>query len=149
MCIRDRDTAGQERYQSLGSNFYKGSECCFLVYDITNAKSFEALDNWRAEFLKTSGSKCPDSFPFIVLGNKCDKEEERKVDREKGKEWAKSNAVAFFETSAKDCIEVEEAFMKAIEVVMQQRDAWNSVSETSKENIKISKKEVEKSNGCC
>ncbi len=41
------DTAGQERYQSLGVAFYRGAEACVLVYDITNARSFENLNLWR------------------------------------------------------------------------------------------------------
>ena len=45
------DTAGQERFQSLGVAFYRGADACILVYDITNPKSFESLDNWRTEFL--------------------------------------------------------------------------------------------------
>ncbi len=45
------DTAGQERFQSLGVAFYRGADCCVLVHDVNNAKSFEALDNWRDEFL--------------------------------------------------------------------------------------------------
>merc|ERR1711908_4932 len=42
------DTAGQERFQSLGVAFYRGADACILVYDITNAKSFERLDMWRS-----------------------------------------------------------------------------------------------------
>merc|ERR1719201_2067793 len=41
------DTAGQERFQSLGVAFYRGADCCVLVHDITRAKTFENLDNWR------------------------------------------------------------------------------------------------------
>lgn len=46
-----RCCALQERFQSLGVAFYRGADCCVLVYDVNNAKSFEALDNWRDEFL--------------------------------------------------------------------------------------------------
>lgn len=45
------DTAGQERFQSLGVAFYRGADCCVLAYDVTSARSFEALDSWRDEFL--------------------------------------------------------------------------------------------------
>ena len=45
------DTAGQERFQSLGVAFYRGADVCVLVYDVTSAKSFASLDNWRDEFL--------------------------------------------------------------------------------------------------
>ncbi|CAH0489548.1 unnamed protein product [Peronospora farinosa] len=41
------NTAGQERFQSLGVAFYRGADACVLVYDITNPKSFKKLDTWR------------------------------------------------------------------------------------------------------
>ncbi|RLN95931.1 hypothetical protein BBJ28_00014041 [Nothophytophthora sp. Chile5] len=75
------DTAGQERFQSLGVAFYRGADACVLVYDITNPKSFEKLDTWRDEFLAQAGPRDPDAFPFIVLGNKVDKETERRVSK--------------------------------------------------------------------
>merc|ERR1711907_196636 len=73
------DTAGQERFQSLGVAFYRGADACVLVYDITNQKSFEQLDSWRDEFLIQAGPRDPENFPFVVLGNKVDKENERRV----------------------------------------------------------------------
>ncbi|KAL6577154.1 hypothetical protein OROMI_011430 [Orobanche minor] len=45
------DTAGQERFQSLGVAFYRGADCCVLVYDVNVMKSFDNLNNWREEFL--------------------------------------------------------------------------------------------------
>jgi len=72
------DTAGQERFQSLGVAFYRGADCCVLVYDVNNAKSFDALDSWRDEFLIQAGPHDPDNFPFILLGNKIDVEEGRR-----------------------------------------------------------------------
>lgn len=66
------DTAGQERYQSLGSAFYRGADACVLVYDMTDMRSFDALDSWRDEFLISAAPRDPDSFPFVVMGNKVD-----------------------------------------------------------------------------
>lgn len=51
------DTAGQERFQSLGHRFYRGADACILVYDVTNAASFQKLWTfWRGEFLKRAGT---------------------------------------------------------------------------------------------
>ena len=66
------DTAGQERFQSLGVAFYRGADCCVLVHDVNNAKSFEALDNWRDEFRIQASPQDADNFPYMVLGNKID-----------------------------------------------------------------------------
>eukprot|EP00826_Nyctotherus_ovalis_P038726 TRINITY_DN3645_c0_g3_i1.p1 TRINITY_DN3645_c0_g3~~TRINITY_DN3645_c0_g3_i1.p1 ORF type:complete len:209 (+),score=41.05 TRINITY_DN3645_c0_g3_i1:110-736(+) len=144
------DTAGQERYQSIGSNFYKGSECCFLVYDITNPTSFESLSNWRVEFLRISGTRNPETFPFIVLGNKCDKENARAVAIEQGRKWAESNAVAFYETSAKEMIGAEEAFMKAVALVLEQREAMSTLNDLKKEQkgVKLTKQKAEERGEC-
>ena len=75
------DTAGQERFQSLGVAFYRGADCCVLVFDVNNSKSFDALDSWRDEFLIQASPRDPDNFPFVVLGNKIDVEESKRVVR--------------------------------------------------------------------
>lgn len=50
-----------------------------LVYDVNNGKSFDTLDSWRDEFLIQASPRDPDSFPFVVLGNKIDVEENKRV----------------------------------------------------------------------
>ena len=83
-CVQTRrrvqlwDTAGQERFQSLGVAFYRGADCCVLVYDVNSAKSFETLDSWRDEFLIQASPHDPENFPFVVLGNKIDVEENKR-----------------------------------------------------------------------
>merc|ERR1711971_659466 len=104
------DTAGQERFQSLGVAFYRGADCCVLVYDVNTAKTFENLDNWRDEFLIQASPKDPDNFPFVVLGNKVDLEN-RAVSTKRAQQWCHSkNEIPYFETSAKEAINVEQAF---------------------------------------
>ena len=73
------DTAGQEKYQSVQGVFYKGSDGCVLVYDITNVESYQAIKKWKQEFINTANIVDPDHFPFIVVGNKMDLVTERKV----------------------------------------------------------------------
>jgi hypothetical protein len=53
---------------SLGNAFYRGADCCVLVYDITNSRSFEDLDNWRETFISQGDPKNLETFPFILLG---------------------------------------------------------------------------------
>lgn len=66
------DTAGTERFQSLGTPLYRGANCCMLVFDVTSRASFSALEGWRKEFLIQAEPEDPAGFPFIVLGNKTD-----------------------------------------------------------------------------
>lgn len=65
------DTAGQEKFQSLGYAFYRGADCCCLVYDITQSVTLENLDRWKRGFLDNCGSDTQ-SFPLVCLGNKLD-----------------------------------------------------------------------------
>lgn len=65
---------GQERFQSLGVAFYRGADCCVLVFDTTAPNTFKNLDSWRDEFLIQASPRNPEHFPFVVLGNKIDLE---------------------------------------------------------------------------
>ncbi|KAL8825417.1 MAG: hypothetical protein Q9170_007797 [Blastenia crenularia] len=106
------DTAGQERFQSLGVAFYRGADCCVLVYDVNNSKSFDTLDSWRDEFLVQASPRDPESFPFVVLGNKIDVEEnKRMISAKRAMTFCSSKSnIPYFETSAKEAVNVEQAF---------------------------------------
>lgn len=115
------DTAGQERFQSLGVAFYRGADCCVLVYDITNQKSFDALDSWRDEFLIQASPRDPDHFPFVLIGNKSDMDSKRKIVKSKANTWCKvKNQMPYFETSAKDAVNVESAFVEIARNALKQ-----------------------------
>lgn len=138
------DTAGQERFQSLGVGFYRGADGAILVYDITDTASLEHLEHWKSEFLnQVGGSAAPHNnmmgsappFPFVVLGNKVDKELDRRVPRQAAEEWCNggnSNTLGggyygsssappltHMETSAKTAINVEEAFQELARLALQ------------------------------
>ncbi|KAG8068008.1 hypothetical protein GUJ93_ZPchr0005g15110 [Zizania palustris] len=109
----DRLFTLQERFQSLGVAFYRGADCCVLVYDVNSMKSFDNLNNWREEFLIQASPSDPDNFPFVLLGNKVDVDggNSRVVSEKKAKAWCASKGnIPYFETSAKDGTNVEEAF---------------------------------------
>ncbi|XP_056848979.1 ras-related protein RABG3e-like, partial [Raphanus sativus] len=108
------DTAGEERFQSLGVAFYRGADCCVLVYDVNFAKSFEDLNNWREEFLIQASPSDPENFPFVVIGNKIDVDggNSRVVSEKKARAWCASKGnIPYYETSAKEGTNVEDAFM--------------------------------------
>ncbi|KAL9628858.1 MAG: hypothetical protein Q9164_007125 [Protoblastenia rupestris] len=106
------DTAGQERFQSLGVAFYRGADCCVLVYDVNTPKSFETLDSWRDEFLIQASPRDPESFPFVVLGNKVDVgDDKRAISTKRAMTYCQSRSgIPYFEVSAKDNTNVEQAF---------------------------------------
>ncbi|KAK7907477.1 hypothetical protein WMY93_016089 [Mugilogobius chulae] len=113
------DTAGTERFQSLGTPLYRGTHCCLLVFDVTSCVSFSALEQWRKEFLIQGEPKDPDSFPFIVVGNKTDLPD-REVSSRRAKQWCEQFGAEYFEGSAKDDIDVEKTFLRAAHMGLQQ-----------------------------
>ncbi|RJE22699.1 gtp-binding protein [Aspergillus sclerotialis] len=119
------DTAGQERFQSLGVAFYRGADCCVLVYDVNNSKSFEALDSWRDEFLIQASPRDPENFPFVVIGNKIDVEEnKRMISSKRAMTFCQSKGnIPYFETSAKEAVNVEQAFEVIARSALAQEEA--------------------------
>jgi len=119
------DTAGQERFQSLGVAFYRGADCCVLVYDVNNSKSFDTLDSWRDEFLIQASPMDPDVFPFVVIGNKIDVDEsKRMISTKRAQTFCQSKGgIPYFETSAKEAINVEQAFEVIARQALAQEEA--------------------------
>lgn len=141
------DTAGQERFQSLGVAFYRGADCCVLVFDVNVAKTFENLDSWRDEFLIQAGPRDPENFPFVVLGNKIDLENQRVVSNKRAMAWcqAKGN-IPFFETSAKEAINVEQAFQTIAKNALKQEPDEGEIF--LPESVNLGTPPQEKQDGC-
>ncbi|XP_033925495.1 ras-related protein Rab-10-like isoform X2 [Melopsittacus undulatus] len=74
------DTAGQERFHTLSTSYFRGAQGFVLVYDITNLDSFHSITSWMRDIHEKAG----DEVDVILLGNKCDKESERVVPKQKG-----------------------------------------------------------------
>ncbi|KAG5194202.1 hypothetical protein MJG53_020204 [Ovis ammon polii x Ovis aries] len=112
------DTAGQERFKSLRTPFYRGADCCLLTFSVDDRQSFENLGNWQKEFIYYADVKDPEHFPFVVLGNKVDKED-RQVTTEEAQSWCMENGdYPYLETSAKDDTNVTVAFEEAVRQVL-------------------------------
>ena len=110
------DTAGQEKYHSIGFPFYKGSDCCAICYDLSSKVSFEHITQWKDNFIHHTGTNVQE-FPFVVIGNKSDLECEgkRKVSKDEVNQWCKANGdIPHFETSALTNSNVDEAFLSMI-----------------------------------
>ncbi|KAM3838821.1 ras-related protein Rab-10-like isoform 2-T2 [Vipera latastei] len=74
------DTAGQERFHTFTTNFFRGAHGFVLVYDITDAKSFQGISHWMKDIYEKVG----ENTDIILLGNKCDKEAERVISKNRG-----------------------------------------------------------------
>ncbi|EFA81673.1 Rab GTPase [Heterostelium album PN500] len=115
------DTSGQERFRSLEISYYRGADCCILVFDVTNEKTLHELKMWREDFIDKTGVQNPDQFPFVVLGNKVDEPENRKVTERAATNFIKEigGNIFYFDTSAKDATNIEEAFATVSRISLQ------------------------------
>ena len=115
------DVAGQKHFQAIRKSFFEGSRGGLFIYDVTRKDTFTALDaNWVRPFWDHLQEK----VPCIVLANKIDLIEQRKVTRDEGIAYASMLAqetgfgVPYVETSAKDGTNVVEAFENLARAVL-------------------------------
>ncbi|WFD38435.1 RAS1 protein [Malassezia japonica] len=101
------DTAGQEEYSAMREQYMRTGEGFLLVYSITSRSSFEEISTFYQQVLRV---KDKDYFPVVMVANKCDLEGERQVSTAEGYEVAKHFGCPFVETSAKQRVNVDEAF---------------------------------------
>jgi len=107
------DTAGQERYRTITTAYYRGAMGFILMYDITNEESFNSVQDWSTQIKTYSW----DNAQVTLAGNKCDMEDERVVSNERGKQLAEQLGFEFFETSAKDNINVKQVFERLVDLI--------------------------------
>lgn len=122
------DTAGQERFKSLVCRFYRGSDACILVYDITDRKSFERLTFWRDQFIEHADITDPDRFPFLIVGNKNDLNHETQVSEAQVRQYCAANGnIPYIQASAKVNSNVEEAFTKIASLALEIQSDYEDV----------------------
>ena len=124
--------------------YYKGKDGILAVYDITNRQSFDDINFWLNEIEKIANK----NTVLLLVGNKCDLEDERKVSFQEGKDFADNNGMKFIETSAKTNQNVDEAFEILIdEVIKNNKDILKKIDK----NIVLERQNVykKKVGGCC
>lgn len=142
------DTAGQERFKGITGSYYKGASGVMVVYDITDAESFNKVNDWLIEIEKNA----PNAVYKILIGNKSDLLEARQVSFDQGKELADTYGMKFIETSAKSSTNVENAFITMTEDIIESK--MKSTKEKPKQqNVVLNPNKgndlTEKKKGCC
>ncbi|KAJ5077382.1 ras-related protein rab-13 [Anaeramoeba ignava] len=106
-------------WDTAGQVYLRGSEGVFLVYDVTDEKSFESIEQKWMKDIKQYGNK---NVPIVLVGNKCDLEYQRKISKEKGKELADKLNIPFYEISTKDNINVDDPFIHLTRNILENTD---------------------------
>lgn len=107
------DTAGQERFRTITTAYYRGAMGIVLIYDVTDARSFENVENWY----ETVSQHANEDAQIFLVGNKCDDSEGRQVSQETGQELASKLNIPFLEASAKSNINVDAIFYELAGII--------------------------------
>ena len=134
------DTAGQDRFKSVTKNYYKGAHGIILIYDVTNKKTFDNVKNW-VDIIKEEVSE---KVTVILVGNKIDNFDNRKVSTEEGQAIANEYGLQFYETSAKTGDNIDRTFNDLIKKVVEIFGKYEEKGQKLGNNNKKSKKK-----GCC
>ena len=136
------DTAGQERFRNVTKNYFHASQGFVLAYDINNKDSFEKMQYWVEEIQSNADEK----IKCILVGTKCDLDS-REVQFDEGDELAEKFGFKFFETSAKDNINIKETFEALV------KDILTNYQGDNRSSIKLCKKDAkkkkDKEKNCC
>mmetsp|Transcript_404 Transcript_404/g.544 ORF Transcript_404/g.544 Transcript_404/m.544 type:complete len:217 (+) Transcript_404:73-723(+) len=111
------DTAGQERFHTITNAYYRGAHGVLLVYDVTDTNSFGNVTTW----MNNIHQHADESISKILVANKCDMVHDRVVSVESGKALARDYNVPYFETSAKNDINVHEVFVAIAKDIIQRK----------------------------
>jgi len=112
------DTAGQERFRTITSTYYRGTHGVIVVYDVTSGESFANVKRWLHEI----DQNC-ENVQRILVGNKCDDAERRVVAQTDARRFSDQMQISYFETSAKNNLNVEEMFNAITRLVLTAKKA--------------------------
>merc|ERR1712137_52711 len=133
-CLLDiLDTAGQEEYSAMRDQYMRTGQGFLCTFAITSRSSFDEITSFREQILRV---KDEDKVPMVLVGNKCDLEEERQVTTVEGQDLAKSVGCPIYETSAKARINVEEAFYELVREIRKDNQSKNGGAATTKKKKK-------------
>lgn len=136
------DTAGQDRFRTLTSSYYRGSGAIIICYDISNRETFYSVDKWLEE--AKIFSNC--NPIFILCGTKIDLDSKRQVTFSEGLKFANLHNMKFFECSAKNNVNLNEIF----DSIANERIVYiSNIPEINKNKINLSNNQISKTKKCC
>ena len=109
------------------ASYYRGATGIMLVYDVTLARSFDNINKW----LRNIDDHASDDVVKMLIGNKCDMDDRRCIDRSRGESLAREHAIPFLETSAKNNVNVEKAFFEMARLILKKSPVANGNGNTA------------------
>ena len=135
-CLLDiLDTAGQEEYSAMREQYMRTGQGFICTYAITSRSSFDEVPFFRGEILRV---KDEDKVPMVLVGNKCDLEEERQVTMAAGQNLGKFYGCPMFETSARARVNIEESFYGLVREIRKYNLAKNGGLTANRRKPKVS-----------
>lgn len=113
------DTSGQEQFKSITANYYKRADGILFVFDLTRDETFQNIQFWINEMKDQS-----DDFTkvgLVLLGNKSDLVDAKKVEIKEGMALANTLGTKYFETSAQSGYNIQEAFQFLVEDIINKK----------------------------
>ena len=113
------DTSGQEQFKSITANYYKRADGILFVFDLTREETFQNIQFWINEMKDQS-----DDFTkvgLVLLGNKSDLVDAKKVEIKEGMALANTLGTKYFETSAQSGYNIQEAFQFLVEDIINKK----------------------------
>ena len=104
-----------EDFSKLPPMYFRNTNGILLVYSITSRDSFDRINFWMSEIAKFA----PHDVKLVLVGNKCDLKDKAVVSIDEGKALAEELGIPFFETSAKDSTNIDEAFALLVKQMMK------------------------------
>ena len=138
------DTSGEEKYRSITKNFYKNADGLFVIFDLTNEDSFNHVKNWINEAKDNKSD-----IKMILIGNKSDSEDERKVDKDRALKFSEENNLQYFETSAKNGKNIHKSFISMIDLILDGKSEQDILNELKKPQKTVSVNDDKKKKSCC
>ena len=145
------DTAGQEKFRTIGTAYYRNTHGVILVYDVTSKESFLSIERWLQEIKKNCANTI---YKIVLIANKDENPNLKKISTEEASEFANQMGIPLFETSAKENINVEELFYAIAKMMVDTKNTktlarQNADAKSVRENNSNGKGKEKKNSSRC
>ena len=127
------DTSGEEKFRTITKNFYRNADGLLVVFDLTRKETYDHVRGWINEAKENN-----DKIKTILIGNKLDLKDERKVENGVAKQFAEKNSLKYLETSAKDGENITESFKAMIDLLFDGKSEEGILNEFKKQDSSLS-----------